>query len=178
MESEIIPQGWIKLHRKLQQKGFYKKSEYVHLWVHLLLNANREEKEFMWNNNIIVIKKGQLLTGRESLAKATGINPSTIENILRMFENEHQIEQQKTTKYRVITVLNWCEYQTTNNKINNRVTTEEQQSNNRVTQTRSNKNEKNQENQENVLTLENIIAYGLEISLEKTEFEKLFDHFE
>jgi hypothetical protein len=39
--------GWIKLHRKLQKKGYYKKSEYIHLWVHLLLSANHKEKEFI-----------------------------------------------------------------------------------------------------------------------------------
>ena len=29
-----------------------------------------------------------------------------------MLENEHQIEQQKTTKYRLITILNWNQFQT------------------------------------------------------------------
>jgi len=104
--------GWIKLHRKIRDKGYYKNSKFVHLWVHILLKANHEGKEFMRNNQIIVIKEGQLITGRKQLSEETGISESSIERILEMFENEHQIEQQKTTKFRLITILNWKEYQT------------------------------------------------------------------
>lgn len=107
-----MQQGWIKLHRQLKEKGYYQNSQYVHLWVHLLLSANHKEHEFMWNNNIILIKEGQLITGRKQLCQETGIPESTIERILNMLENEHQIEQQKTTKYRLITILNWNQFQT------------------------------------------------------------------
>lgn len=131
--------GWIKLHRKIQNKGYYKKSQYVHLWIHLLLKANHSKAEMMWNNKIIIIKEGQLLTGRKQLAIETGINEGTIENILKMLENEHQILQQKTTKFRIITILNWHDHQNVDNKIDNRVTTELQQS-------YTNKNDKNEEN--------------------------------
>lgn len=103
--------GWIKLHRKLQLKGFYLQSQYVHLWIHLLLSANHAQKEYMTNGNIILIKAGQLLTGRKQLAQGTGIPESTIERILELLESEHQIEQQKTTKYRLITIVNWDEHQ-------------------------------------------------------------------
>lgn len=103
--------GWIKLHRKLIDKGYYKNSQYVHLWVHLLLLANHKEHEFMWNGSMIMVKEGQIITGRKELSNATGIPETTIERILKMLENEHQIGQQKTNKYRVITILNWKEHQ-------------------------------------------------------------------
>ena len=33
-------EGWVKLHRKLTEKAFYRKdSETVHLWIHLLLSV-------------------------------------------------------------------------------------------------------------------------------------------
>lgn len=121
-------QGWIKLHRKLQEKGYYKNSKYVHLWVHLLLSANHKSKEFMWNNQIIIVKEGQMITGRDELSKATGIKSGSIENILKMLESEHQIEQQKTTKYRLITIVNWKEHQKSDNTSDNKVTTKYQQS--------------------------------------------------
>lgn len=65
----------------------------------------------MTNGKIIFIKEGQLLTGRKQLALGTGIPESTIEDILKLLENEHQIQQQKTTKYRLITIVNWSEHQ-------------------------------------------------------------------
>lgn len=134
-----MEQGWIKLHRKIVEKGYYRNSKYVHLWVHLLLLANHKSKEFMWNNQIILVKEGQLITGRDSLALATGISQSSIERILNMLEIEHQIEQQKTTKYRLITIVNWKEHQNMNSKVDNKRTTNGQQ-------TDTNKNVKKDKN--------------------------------
>ena len=115
--------GWIKLHRKLKEKGYYKKSVYIHLWVHLLLSANHEKKEFMWNGNIVMVKAGQLITGRKELSEQTGIPESTIEDILKLLERQHQIQQQKTTKFRLITIVKWGEYQKPDSKSNNKATT-------------------------------------------------------
>ena len=139
-------QGWIKLHRKIQDKGYYKKSHYVHLWIHLLLRANHKENEFMWNDKIIIVKEGQLITGRKQLSKETGISESSIERILKMLENEQQIEQQKTTKYRLVTILNWHDYQQgeqqNGQQADNKRTTSGQQ-------TDTNKNDKNENNIKN-----------------------------
>ena len=138
--------GWVLIHRRIKEKGWYKNSKYVHLWLHILLSANHEPHEFMWNKEIIIIKDGQLLTGRKELSADIGISETSIERILRTFENEHQIEQQKTTKFRIITVLNWKEYQKPNNKTDNRRTTNGQQTDNRRTQTNNVKNVKNEKN--------------------------------
>lgn len=132
--------GWIKLHRKLLEKGFYKKSTYVHLWVHLLLSANHAPNEFMWNGSIILVKEGQLITGRDQLSKVTGIHRSSIERILKMLEIEHQIEQQKTTKYRLITIVNWDSYQKIDSTPSNKRATSEQQAS-------TNKNDKKIKNE-------------------------------
>lgn len=111
LRCKPMSSGWIKLHRKLLDKGYYKNSQYVHLWVHLLLLANHKEHEFMHDGKIFLIKEGQLLTGRKQLVNATGIPATTIERILNMLESEHQIGQQKTSKYRIITILNWKDHQ-------------------------------------------------------------------
>jgi hypothetical protein len=109
-------QGWIKIHRQLQDKGYINKPAYVSLWVNLLLLANHKEKELLWNGSLIIIKRGQLITGRKELSKLTGIPETTIERILKVFKNGHQIEQQTYNKYRLITILNWDKYQVVDNK--------------------------------------------------------------
>ena len=133
-------QGWIKIHRSLIDKGYYKHSAYVHLWVHLLMLANHAQAEFMWNGKMIKIKSGQFITGRLNLSQDTGIPQTTIERILDVFVNDHQIGQQKTTKYRLITILNWEKFQ----KVDNKRTTDGQQ-------TDTNKNNKNNKNTSNEL---------------------------
>ena len=57
------------------------------------------------------MKPGQLLTGRDELSADSGIAPSTVERILNYLENEHQIEQHKTNRFRLITIKNWERYQ-------------------------------------------------------------------
>lgn len=129
--------GWIKLHRKMVDKAFYKKPQYFLLWIHLLLSANHAKKEFMWNGNIILVKEGQMVTGRKELCEQTGIPESTIEDILKFLERQHQIQQQKETKYRLISIVNWVKYQNPDTKSNNRATTEQQQAD-------TNKNDNNE----------------------------------
>lgn len=124
--------GWIKIHRKILEKGYYKKSQYIHLWLHLLLSANHNPKEFMWNGKIITINPGQFITGRIALSLTTGIPQSTIQDILDFLEKDGEIRQQKTNKYRLITILNWKKYQNPDNK----PTTSRQQAD-------TNKNDKN-----------------------------------
>ena len=119
--------GWIKIHRGLQDKGYYTDSHYVHLWIHLLMKANHEEKEFLWNGRIIKIKRGQMIAGRKKLSKETGINEHKVDRILKTLEFEQQITQQATNKYRLITILNYSKYQDDNREV------EQQVSNKRAT---------------------------------------------
>ena len=104
--------GWIKLHRKLLDNPISRKPNYSHLWVTLLLKAQHKQSDFTWNGQRQTLLPGQLMTGRKELSQETGIAESTVERILKYFESEHQVEQKKTTKFRIITITNWEKYQT------------------------------------------------------------------
>ena len=119
--------GWVKVFRSLTHKGWYQKSEYVHLWLHLLLKANHREHEFWFNGQNVKVKKGQLITGRKQLSIETGISEGKIERILKCFKNEQQIEQQTNNRNRLISVLNYQMYQQNEQQTNNKRTTSEQQ---------------------------------------------------
>lgn len=136
----IVNNGYIFLHRKLLDNPLCRKPHWGWLWVVLLLKANHEEAEFIWNGELMRLKKGQFVTGRKHLAEESGIPEGTVEDILNYLEKQQQIQQRKTTKYRVVTILNWHKYQKTDSKPNNRATTEQQQSN-------TNKNDKKEKNE-------------------------------
>lgn len=127
--------SYIKLSRELSNKSFYSKdSEKVHLWIHLLISANWTEKEEILGGKPYICKPGQFTTGRKQLSKETGISESKIERLLTYFEKiEQQIEQQKTNTNRLISICNWCKYQTNEQpnkqRSNNDRTTTEQQVN-------------------------------------------------
>lgn len=118
---------------------------YGWLWVVLLLRANHEPRKFMWNGDIITIYEGQLVTGRKELSKVSGIPESTIERALELLERHGQIGQQKTTKFRLITVINWKKYQIPDNK---RTTSGQQVD--------TNKNENNVKNEKNLKTSDEV----------------------
>lgn len=120
---KINMEGWIKLHRKILDNPISRKPEYAWLWVTLLLKANHKENKFMWNGEMIVVKEGQLITSRVQLSRETGIPETTIERILKVLENSSQIGQQKTTKFRLITVINWKDYQENGQQTDNKRTT-------------------------------------------------------
>jgi len=128
-------EGWVKLHRKLTDKSFYRKdSEAVHLWIHLLFCANRCDREEILGGRKIICNPGQFTTGRKQLSESTGINESKIERLLNKFEKiEQQIKQQKTNTNRLISIINWLEYQSNEQsneqQLNNERTTTEQQLN-------------------------------------------------
>jgi len=142
-----MSQGWIKLHRKLLDNAISPKPDYAWLWVALLLLANHKDNEFIWNNKKIIIKKGQLLTGRFELSKKTGISESKVYRILKYLEIEQQIEQQTNNKYTIITIHNWEQYQETEQEneqpVNSQRTASEQPVN-------TNKNEENEKELKNV----------------------------
>ena len=105
-------------------KGYYKKSDYKSVWFHLLLRANHKDREFCFNGENITVREGQFITGRKQLSLELGISESKIERILTFFEkSEKQIEQQKTNKNRMITILRWKNYQQIEQQKNSKRTT-------------------------------------------------------
>ena len=140
--------GYIKVYRSLCEKGYYTQSEYVHLWLHLLMRATYQPREFLFNGKIKTLQPGQLITGRKTLSKETGINQSKIERILTCFEIEHQIEQQTNSRFRCITITNWGEYQQSEQQFEQPVNSQRTASEQPVNTYNKDKKEKNERREE------------------------------
>lgn len=131
---KVSKEGYIKLHRKtLENPIVCKDAEYFTVWVYLLLSAAHSDIDIIFNNERMTLKSGQLITGRKTISEKFNIDQSKVQRILKTLKNEQQIEQQTTTKNRLITVLNWCKYQSSEQqneqRVNNNCTTSEQQVN-------------------------------------------------
>ena len=110
--------GWISLHRKLVDSPLFKNAQALQLWIYLLLKANHKAGKVVVGNSTIEVKRGQLLTGRKSLSKATGIQESKVERLLKLLKSEQQIDQQTFTKYRLISITNYEAHQEVSSKVN------------------------------------------------------------
>ena len=125
-------------------KAYYKKPEYLALWIHILLRANHEPREWLYKGEIKSVERGQFITSRKSLSLETGIKQSTIEDILKLFESSTQIRQQNMFTSRLITIVNYDTYQ-------DNPTAKRQQSDSQPTASRqpadTNNNKKNEKNE-------------------------------
>lgn len=139
-------EGWIKLYRKFSEWEWFNISEMVHLFIYLLLNANYEPGK--WRG--IEIKRGQILTGLNSLNEKTGISIRTLRTCLDRLENTKEIDRQTTNKYSIITIINYESYQggiNGSDKQNDKQLTSNRQATDKQPTTNNNKeNNKNEKN--------------------------------
>lgn len=138
--------GWVCLHRKtLENPIVFKDTDYLGVWVYLLLNATHKEINAMFAGKKITLKPGQLITGRKSISTFLNVNESKVKRILKAFENDQQIDRQRSNKNSLITILNWDKYQKDDQQNDQQVTskrpTNDQQvtTNNNVTMKQCNK---------------------------------------
>lgn len=123
---------FIKTYRKLLENPIiWKDNDHVAMWLYLLLTVEWKEKDMMFGKDRITLKPGQGIYGRKMLADKLHISESKCERILNLFKIEQQIEQQTSSKNRLITILNWSSYQKSEQQfeqqVNNKWTTSEQQ---------------------------------------------------
>jgi len=136
-----MQQGYIKLHRQIQDSKVWKIKPYSlgQAWVDLLISANHKPG-CIWVRGIpIDIHAGQVGHSVKTLAGRWGWSRGKVNRFLQWLESEHQIEHQKTNISTVITITNWSTYQETDSKTDTRRTPDGHQ-------TDTNKNEKNVKN--------------------------------
>ena len=106
--------GWIKLHRKmLDNPVVFKDADHVAIWIYLLLEATHVDYPTLFGGKKVVLKPGQLVTGRKKISERTGVDEYKVMRVLKCFETEHQIAQQKERYGTLISILAWDEYQDT-----------------------------------------------------------------
>ena len=135
--------GWIKLHRKFLNWEWSDSPEVVALFVHLLLDANHEDRK--WHGQLI--ERGQIVTSRDKLSKLTGLSVQQVRTCLARMEQTGEIIRKSTSKYTLITVSNYARYQSADDDeqpTNNQQTTSNQPTINQ--QSTTNKKDKNEKN--------------------------------
>jgi biotin operon repressor len=116
--KDMLEHGWVRIHRKILKWEWYQKSEMVHLFLHFLLLANHEDDK--WQGQII--KRGQFVTGLDQLKKDTGISRQTIRTCINRLKSTGELTSKSTNKYRLISLINYDEYQTKEEKLTPKLT--------------------------------------------------------
>lgn len=158
-------QGFISLHRKLMENPIWGDPNYLKLWVYCLFKATHQEHEQLLGNQMVILQRGQFVTGRNSLAEDLnkGVKPKQQVNNLTWWRYLQNLETwgmlniKSNNKYSVVTIDKYDFYQSVFNKseqqtehqMNNKRTTNEQQMN-----TNNNVNNENNNNKTSRLKYE------------------------
>jgi hypothetical protein len=130
----------------------------VALWIHILFEANWEDKK--WQG--IVVPRGSFVTSISRLAKTSGLSVQQTRTCLERLKSTHEITIKSTNSYTIITVCKYDVYQLTPGYYQQTDQQTVQQTNNkRIT------NEQQQLNEENkiinnICVLDNTPAYTRE----------------
>lgn len=105
------------MHRKLKDHPRYHDSEWVHVWLHILMSVTHKPRRVDFEGRIVELQPGQMVTGRHAIAAATGVLESKVKRLLAVMKTDQQIGQQAGAKGSIITVLNWQSYQNNGQRV-------------------------------------------------------------
>jgi len=119
--------GFITIDRVLMQHWCSSDPNFLAVWIWLLSDANWKDKKALINSRVVEIKRGQLIYGRNAFSAKCGVSISKLRKIINVLQKEGMIDQQKTNKYTIITIVKYEEYQGVDQQNTNRTPTEHQQ---------------------------------------------------
>lgn len=135
-------QGFIKLYRRITEWEWYNDINTTRLFIHLLLTANHREQK--WQG--LTILPGQKITSYPHLAAENTLSVQAVRTSLNKLKSTGEITVKTTSKYSLITIQNWTDYQIDNIQSNSQATGEQQASNRPSTTNKNVKNDKNEKN--------------------------------
>ncbi|MCI8362241.1 MAG: hypothetical protein HFJ41_03780 [Clostridia bacterium] len=127
---------WLKLYRKLLKSPIFENEKALKIWIWCLLKATHIEREQLVGQQIVHLEKGQFIFGRNKASEELKMTESTIYKYIKLLEKLQMISINSNNKFSIVTIEKWEDYQDKKQEDNNKITTEEQQSN-------TNKNVKN-----------------------------------
>lgn len=107
--------GWIKLHRQITESDLWDDKPFSkgQAWIDLLLLANYEDRQLIFETSIFNVKRGEFVTSIVILSNRWGWSRCKVSNFLNVLEKAHQIEQQRDNKKTWIKIVNYSVYQDT-----------------------------------------------------------------
>lgn len=133
---------YLKLYYKMLEWEWYTDANVMRLFIHCLLKANRFDKK--WHG--VEIKAGSFITSYENLAFETGLSVQQIRTAINKLTSTGEITYKSTSRYSMIIVNSWIEYQAEQQTNNKQITNKQQTNNKQVTTTREYIECKNEEN--------------------------------
>lgn len=153
--------GWISIDRSIQNHWLFKEKRTFskfEAWIYLLMEANHSKAKVSIGNQIVTVERGQRLTSILTLSDLFNWSRFKVKTFLDLLESDGMLEVKTTSKYTLITIVNYDFYQSEQgrNQHQNDIkpTSKQHQSNINPTskqhQTNTNNNDNKDNNEKNV----------------------------
>ena len=164
--------GFVKLHRKMIEWGWYSDCVVKDVFLHILIVATFKPAQYRGYDLV----PGQAIIGLSKLSKELGFSIQQVRTALKKLESTGEISLFSTNKFTIATVENWAFYQCEDKENNKRATNGQQTNNKRATN--------QQQHLKNVKNVKNINKYIMpamgefeNVRLTEEELEKLKEQF-
>ena len=121
--------GFIKIHRKMTEWGWYSDPNTKAVFLHLLLTANWQPGEYRGYK----LNPGDAVMGSDALATTLGMTRQQVRTALKKLEQTGEITKKVTNKFTVVTIVKWTKYQIDGSEDNQQVTNNQPTDNQQVT---------------------------------------------
>lgn len=157
--------GFITLHRRLLDWEWYSDINTKTLFIHCLLKANWEDKNWQGVN----VKRGSFITSNQSLSAETKLTIQQIRTSIFKLTKTNEINIQTTNKYTLLTIVKYDDYQNLEIKPTNKQQSNNKQSNNQITTTNNIINKQLNINNKDIVDWDKLLIQFNEITGKKTK---------
>lgn len=112
-----MSEGWIKLHRQIQESKIWNNPVGLKIWLWCLIKANHKECDVLVGRQLVHLNTGQFIFGRFTASEELRQTPSTIRNWIKFLRDDKSLDIKTTNKFSVITILNYKDYQDLDNNL-------------------------------------------------------------
>lgn len=107
-----MAEGWVSLHRSIQNHWIWDNPVYLKWWLDLLLMVNYKPNDVLVNGKIETIGVGERLTSEIKLSERWNADRKTVRRFLNLLEKEQMISLTKSRqKGTTVKVLKYSDYQ-------------------------------------------------------------------
>lgn len=103
--------GYIKVYRDIRDHWIWENSDYFKAWIDLIMMAQHEDRELLFNNEILKIPKGSFVTSVRRLADRWSWDKDRVLKFLRKLQASGMIDRKADRHKTVITLIKYGFYQ-------------------------------------------------------------------
>lgn len=110
--------GWIKLDRGILDHWVFEDDRTYRFFTYLLLKAAFKDGKQMVGKNLIDLKAGQVVVGRNATSAKLSLSPAEYRTVLSRLSRGGLITTKSTNKNTLVTIVKYSKYQGENQQIN------------------------------------------------------------